>query len=165
MRPLCPANFHRAREPVYWIPPGAIAAFSGPKQKVAELLKVFKKGNFKVKAVEDTRAQNLAAAPVLTFFIRALEANGWSLAKLKKSPLLNHACLAMQEAIAINAARINIKSPSVFWITPHFFRGLLKLTKFLVPFDLETYLRVHFTKVQTQMHQSLKDYANEGTRA
>ncbi len=142
----------------YWIPPGGYAAFSGSSERVLPLLEVFQRGKFKVKRVKDTKHENVAAAPVLTLFIAALEACDWSFQKLYQSPLFAEASQAMQEAVAANALKAGVKKPSTWHLRPALFKSILSAAPFIVPFNLETYLKVHFTKVGEQMHQSLRDY-------
>jgi hypothetical protein len=45
---------------------------------------------------------------------------------------------------------------------PAAIRLILRGSKYIVPFDFETYLQVHFTKVGEQMHQGLRDFVRHG---
>jgi ketopantoate reductase len=144
----------------YWIPPGGFAGFSGPPSQVEPLLAIFKKGRFAVKAVANTAAENTVSSPALTFFISILENSDWSFARLKKNPKFAQACLAMREGVMANAHKSGAKTPNTAILCPAFFKSLIAIAPLIVPFDLERYLKVHFTKVSDQMHQSQKDYVD-----
>jgi ketopantoate reductase len=150
----------------YWLPPGASAGLSGPNALVKPLLDVFKRGNFSVHAVNDARKENVAAGPVLNLFILALEHCGWSFAKLRHNPILDAACAAMPEAARVNAKKAGVPPPGNLWLFhPLLFRFIMTLSRWLVPFDFETYLKVHFTKVHDQVHQGLHDYIDYGNES
>lgn len=142
----------------YWIPPGGTAAFSGEALPRDALVEVFNRGGLKSKSVRNARKENLIAAPVLTLFIAALEKENWSLEKLFSGDLVRKACLAMPEAVAANALKAGVAKPATWMLKPLLFKSILSASKFLVPFDLETYLKVHFTKVGEQMRESLLAY-------
>ena len=149
----------------YWLPPGASAALSGPAPLLEPLLACFKRGNFKAHAVKDARKENRVANPVLNLFILALEHCDWSFAKLRHDRALAAACAAMPEAIEVNAKKTASSIPAVLWfLRPTFFRVLMTVSRYLVPFDFETYLKVHFTKVREQMHEGLTNYLQFGNQ-
>jgi hypothetical protein len=149
----------------YWIPPGGSAAFSGANRLVKPLLETFRRGNLAVHPVNDARKENGAAGPILNLMILALESCGWSFEKLSHHLNLKMACAAMPEAIRIHCQKNELKPPPIFWLLrPWFFRFILMLSKHLVPFDFETYLRIHFTKVRAQTHEGLEDFIAYGEK-
>jgi hypothetical protein len=148
----------------YWTPPGSFAAFSGVASRVDPLLAVFQKGHFQVKSVTDSRKINIAAGPILTLIIWSLEHSDWSLEKFKNGTWLKRACAAIPEAVAIQAKKSGVPVPATGFFKPFLFKAFLKFSKFIVPFNLEAYLKLHFTKVKDQTHESLDamiQYGNE----
>jgi hypothetical protein len=141
----------------YWIPPGNFSAFSGgDEDSVETLVSCFRRGKFAAKKVKDSRKLNVVANPTLTLFILALENSHWSFAELKKSKILKLATDAIPEAVFIQAKKSRTRAPKILWLlNPIFFKVLMKITPLVIPFDFETYLHAHFTKVREQMHESL----------
>lgn len=153
------------REPgtVIWIPPGAHIAMSGPEHVTEPLIEKFKKGGINAKKVEDVRKENTIAGPVLTVLVQALKRESWSFHQLKTSSTLQLACKAMREAVLIQATRTQSRIPPVLWaLHPFLIRLLLSFSTRVVPFDFETYMKVHFTKVGEQMSKAIDDYIASG---
>ena len=69
----------------------------------------------------------------------------------------------MPEAVAIQAKKFGVSTPLTFQLTPWFFKRLISLVPKLIPFDFETFLQVHFTKVSEQMHEGLEQFIELGT--
>lgn len=145
-----------------WFPPGSSGPFSGPKPYVRTLVKLLKKGGFPARMSRDVRQEALIPSMVLTLMIAALEASGWSFQKLMKGSHLKLACQAIPEALQVVTRRRGVRAPIFLplLLKPITFKTVIILSRWLVPFDFETYLRVHFTKVQEQMHQALKDFVD-----
>ncbi len=149
----------------FWIPPGAKGSFSAVNPKLDLLLETFQKSNFPVKRVEDSKKQNVFAAPVLMLLIGALMRTHWSFQELKKSSHLKTMCDAISETVEIHAARVGEKAPGIRnLIGPTFFKTFMSVAPHFAPFNLETYLKVHFSKVGDQMKQGLIDYIEYGKK-
>jgi ketopantoate reductase len=150
----------------YWIPPFQAALFSGPAERVAPILAILNRGGFVSKSDPDVLKGALVPGTALGLFINALEAAGWSFAKVRRSAELRIACRAMPEAVRILAQKRGVPYPSLaaWMLRPALFRLILRLSRWVIPFDFETYLRIHFTKVGEQMHQGLRDYIENGER-
>jgi 2-dehydropantoate 2-reductase len=93
----------------------------------------------------------------------ALEASGWSLAELRRGPWLAVAAKASREAIRAAAARLGTRAPALLFLL----RGVTlriawTVVPWVLPIDLETYLRYHFTKVGGQTRQLLAEYQRDG---
>lgn len=148
-----------------WIPPFQKGGFSGPADKLKPLLATLQAGGFACTQVDDLQKTGVVPGVALSLVIAALESEGWSFSKLKKSSHLVLACQAMREAVEIVARRREIPSPAFqFLLTPALFRLILTLSRWVIPFDFEIYLKAHFTKVQDQMHQGVRDYITTGER-
>jgi ketopantoate reductase len=148
----------------YWTPPRSKASFSGGSPETLQaLLEVFKKGNFAVGKVDDARKLNIEAAPILNLILVALERSNWKFSELKHSKWLPMVCRAMPEAIRIQAKKSGVKAPNLGWLLgPVFVKTLMKIAQFMMPFDIEAYLEVHFIKVQDQRYEYVRDLMDYG---
>ncbi len=144
----------------YWLPPGSVAYFSGPFQETKTFVEVLRKSPFPAKMVSDARQKIAVPSLILTYLIAALEIAQWKFDKLQRGKELIIACQGMKEGIKIIARHRNLRKPFSIGLKPITFQTVLFLSRWLVPFDFETYLRIHFTKVQEQMHQALIDLLN-----
>ena len=157
------------REPVervgiaYYFPPFVPSMFSGPKQDVKRITKAMKLSRLPCKAVDRVGIRMARASAILMPMIVALEASGWSLKRLRNSQSLSLACSASREAQVIVARYHRIRP---LWLR-FFLRswilslGILVAPR-LVPFPLETYLKIHFTKVRDQSKAMLASYRKHG---
>ena len=94
----------------------------------------------------------------------ALETAGWSVQALRKSPLLTLAARASHEAMRIAATYTGFPPPAARHVVhPLLTRLALGLAPHLLPFDLEAYLRYHFTKVSAQTRAAMAVYLALGT--
>lgn len=73
---------------------------------------------------------------------------------------------AAREALAVVARDTGVAAPLTARLAarPFVFGALSRIAPRVVPCDLETYLRVHFTKVGDQMRQGLAGYLELGRR-
>jgi 2-dehydropantoate 2-reductase len=74
---------------------------------------------------------------------------------------------AAREAITVVAHQRGIRAPlgPRLAARPFAFRALLRIAPRIAPVDLETYMRVHFTKVADQMHEGHAKYIALGRDA
>ena len=129
----------------WWFPPLSPSPFSGPSARVRPIVDALNRGGCPAKEVIDVRSSMAFASAIFMPVIAALELANWSFTTMRKTDSLNLAARGGWQASALAApgqkrwlARI-ICQPvtlSIWWIAP-----------LLIPFDLETYLKVHFTKV------------------
>jgi hypothetical protein len=148
----------------YLFPPGSPTAFGGAHGRaVAEALA---RGG--CPAVENPRIGETSAfgSGLLMPNMAALELAGWSLAALRRGPLLALAAEAARQAIRVAAARLGVRAPILlFLLRGVTLRVVWKLAPRVMPIDLETYLRYHFTKVGGQTRQLLAEYRRDGEAA
>jgi ketopantoate reductase len=145
----------------YLFPPGSPSAFGGPEGRaVAALLA---RGG--CPAVENQRigAASAFGTGLLMPNMAALELSGWSLAALLRGPWLAVAAAAARQAMRIAAARLGVRAPfSVHLISGFTLRLVWTVAPWVLPIDLETYLRYHFTKVGEQTRQLLAEIRRDG---
>ena len=94
--------------------------------------------------------------------VRALERHGWSLRELRRDPALSVAASA--QALAVTSRRLNRSAPFGPTLTTRsWLLGLAtSVAPKVLPFDFETYARVHFTKVAPQSRLLLGELVKEG---
>lgn len=148
----------------YYASPAMPMPFSdienSPKPQAKQVAKLFNDAGIKSKAVKSSVKSSIYPNIFLTMFVLALEAAGWSFDTLKNSGYLLD---SMRQSIqALNTAskkEYGLMSPIHGYLLPNFVLRLgLKLAPSLFPFDIETYLKQHFTKVGEQSYEHARHY-------
>ena len=144
----------------YWFPPGK-SPFSG--ERADAVVASLRAGKLPAKRVRDVRRQAAFPSAVLTTFVTALEASGWSFGSLKA----DLGARAVREAVRVAGHELGTGTPIAVRMAtrPLALRAIIGVAAKVVPVDLETYMRVHFTKVSAQMHESLATYVERGRAA
>jgi hypothetical protein len=97
--------------------------------------------------------------------VAAMELGGWTFAGLRGPEQLDLAARSIREAGAITCRKAGISSGPVKIVArPMVIAGLSRLAPRIAPFDIETFFRVHFTKVGDQTLSNLSDWITEGQR-
>ncbi len=150
----------------YWFPPLTPGPFSGPPERLAQVVQVLRAGRYPAQRHRDAARAAAIPSAVLIAFVDALEAAGWSFERFLSRESLARFQEAAREAVRIAAWRVGMSASAVLpLLRPALFRLLLPLASRAAPFDLETYLRVHFTKVGAQTRLMLRTYVALGTKA
>jgi 2-dehydropantoate 2-reductase len=104
---------------------------------------------------------------MLNSYICALEGAGWSFATLRTGDFLATAGRAARQLFAIAGRELGHKPPLAirFAARPFSIRIALRLSSRVVPLDLETFFKVHFTKVGDQTRLGMQRYLELGKRA
>ena len=148
----------------FWFFPLSRAPVSGPDDaRVRAVVDALAAGKMPVRRASDARADSAGGAALMSAFVAALEASAWSFARMRRDT----AALGARAAREAAAVAIGGKLPLALRLAarPGTFRSILRLAPHLVPVDLETYMRVHFTKVGDQMHAGLDGYIARGRAA
>jgi 2-dehydropantoate 2-reductase len=152
----------------YWFFPGkAPFSSSSAGERVAEVVRALAAGGLPAKRAKDVPNKAPFPGAVLSAFIAALEASGWSFTAMRERGLAKLGARAAREAIAVVAHERGVKAPlgPRLLARPFGFRVFMRIAPRVAPVDLETYLRVHFTKVSDQMHEGFAKYAELGRGA
>lgn len=145
----------------YWFPPLAPCLFDGPDGVTDAVVARLRSGGLPARRARDVSSRLAFFSAVLLVHIRALELQGWSIARY--NPRASNAPEALRQALAVTARALGSPVPWAFTLAPRAPVGpLLRLARFAVPFPLEEYLRVHFTKVAPQTRQVLGDLVERG---
>ncbi|WP_158596154.1 ketopantoate reductase family protein [Oleomonas cavernae] len=143
----------------YFLPPLRPTMLAGPSARVAPAIAALRRGGLRARRVRDLDravAVNIAMGQAL---IPTLEANQWRLSGLSGTPALAHGLAAAREAVAAVAAETG--ASTLFLkplLTPLAWRLLLPVAPCLVPFNLETFLRYHFSKLGAQTQVVIDGY-------
>lgn len=147
----------------YFFPPLSSTPFTGPPARTQAVVDVLRAGGCRAKMSPHVRKQAAIGSAVLMPHVVALETAGWSLQALRKSPLLTLASLASHEAMMIAATYNGFPPPVVRHVVhPLLTQLVLGLAPHVLPFNLEAYLRYHFTKVSAQTRAAITVYMELG---
>jgi 2-dehydropantoate 2-reductase len=145
----------------YLLPP-APSGFEGPR--AAEVVATLRRGRCPARIGHVTESLATGSA-VLLPHIATLEAASWSLDRLATRTHAMLAADASREAILITSARTSTRPPMLRRFLSGFVtRVLVRVARLVAPLDLETYLRVHFTKVRAQTLLILDEYVRDAKR-
>lgn len=139
----------------FWNAPFASSVISGSKDRALPLVKIFKKGGLPFQ-FKDRKDLDPFGEPLLRVFIASLRRSGWTFASFLQKDEQRIFRAALDEAMTVVEKR-NGKKRLFFlkWNLTPLFRLLQMCSRLLAPFDMETYLRVHFTKVGIQMQEGV----------
>ncbi len=151
----------------YFLPPLERIVISGASERRAlDVVAALRDGGLRADLVGDAEAELAFATAVLMPTIAALELAGWSFAAFRAGDHAERAARGAAEAIAV-ASRETGRAPPL--ATPLLSGPLLSLGAWVAPavapFDVETYLRVHFTKVGAQTRLLLGSYVDRAIGA
>ena len=140
-----------------WHPPLLRTPLSGPAARVEAVAALLRGGGIGAHILRDAAAQGAMGSAALLPTIAGLELHGWRLRNLTQRRNLLPILSAVAEAQSITA-RIHGVSPPPSWLLRPMLVSLgARIAPFLVPLELETYLRVHFTKVGAQTADALTE--------
>ncbi len=146
----------------YWLPPMSPFAFDGRVPLVEMVVATLKRGDMPAVHRHGLEEDVIFFTAALLVTVRALERHGWSLHALADDPSLSVAASA--QALAIVSRRLDRKTPLGPKLTtqPWLLALAAPIVPLVVPFDFETYARVHFTKVAPQSRLLLGELVTEG---
>jgi hypothetical protein len=144
----------------YWFPPLAPTPLDGAPERVAPVVAALRGGGLPARAVDDLAALAPFGTALLIPVVAALEAEQWSLPALRRSARLSLAVQAAREASSALARRDGHAAPMPLRLLTSraALISLLRLAPLVAPFDVPTYLQVHFTKVRAQTRAFLRSY-------
>lgn len=160
-----PMEGEQAPQPgtAWWLPPLIPAYFEGPAQRLAPVMERLDDGGMKTRRVDDLARRAGFGAAVLTAFVATLEMKGWSFARLRGDrEAMKLLAEATDEAMGAVELHLGQKRPlAARMLSPLTFSGALLAAPVVPPFELEMYLRTHFTKVGDQTRLMLHDYIDQ----
>lgn len=144
----------------WWVPPFVKTPFDGEEVRVEAVVSVLNRGGFPSRR-EDLLTNPTKAAYGSTFlgeFIYVLQKNHWKLDRFHDQQIGNEFVAGLRVSFGKIGHKLSIPVPSLInLLGPRFYSILLRVAKLILPFELEPYLRVHFTKVGAQMKLNRQD--------
>ncbi len=147
----------------FWLPPMAIPLV-GRDEACRDTAQMLKQAGFKVTVSPPGSTSQAATTALMTAFTAGLELSGWSMKGYRRSPGLKRAAAACREAVmtqlpnARGLQKVLLSVPvlaAAFWL-------VALLLPALVPFDIQKYLRFHYTKTHVQTLRLLEMYIKDG---
>ncbi len=151
----------------YWLPPFAAIPLMGEQAACSEVAGLLEQGGLRA-AVKDVGFQTTQAATtaLLSTLTAGLELAGWSFKKFRHSAWRGRAALAAREAITSQLAEPGFVTRALLQIGLS--SGLISLATLtlplLTPFDLERYLKFHYSKTRAQTLGLLELFVNDGIK-
>lgn len=140
----------------YLLPPAAPNVYSGPGGIAAPVVQALLRGGCPAREVESAPRQAGFGSAVMMSHIAALQLDDWDLERYRTGPTLARAHAVSQEYVQIAAAYNQATPPGALGLlSPALMRLALGLAPQVMPFDLEVYIRYHFTKVGDQTRAML----------
>ncbi len=143
----------------YWAP--TPSPFEG--RDADTIVRLLKAGGCPAKEQTDTRATMAFGSAMLMPTMVALEGAGWKVAGLRRGEWAARAAGASAEARAIVAEHRGVTPPGAFEM---YSSWLLKAATLVagrvMPFDLDVYLKYHFSKVRDQTRLLIDQYISDG---
>ena len=145
----------------YYLPPMMPIPFSGEKERRDHVIETFKKSKLSAKASKSVRMESLFPTAYLMSFLTALESSDWRFQNLKKNKiLLKQLKVTINEIFTALEKEYNTKRPISFRFLsgPMLVTTMLTMVPAVMPMDIETYFRYHFTKVKDQTKLYMNNY-------
>ena len=145
----------------YWTP--TPSPFEGADDEA--IVALLKRGECPAKVAEGTRSMMSFGSATLMPTMVALEGAGWKVSGLRRGPWARLATHAAREARNVVAKMSNTLPPGpIDLLGPLGLKGASFVAPALAPFDLDVYLRYHFSKVHDQTRLLIDHYVSEGER-
>jgi len=150
-----------------YMPPLLPTPLAGADGRVGPVMDVLRKGGMRARQVNGIALTVIAGAGLGYSILGMLDANRWDLHGLPRNGSGMKAGLAAaREGMAIGEAEAGIRLPAAarLFLQPAVWRAIVPVLPYLFPFDIEVYLRVHFTKVGHQVRWVLDTYIEMGEK-
>ena len=133
----------------YWFPPFVRTLLEG--ERAGPLIETFRRGGLPIARHDGIAAVSGFGAAVLEAHMAALELEGWSFAAARRGRWMAVASRASRELAEVAARIVGRRPPSALSLVSPAASALLSSgARAVMPFDVEAYLRAHFTKVGPQ---------------
>ena len=147
----------------WWFPPLSPIPLGGDADTVRSVAAALERGGCPANPQPGKQVSAVAASAVMMPIIAALETAGWSLKRLRTTNALTLGCDVARECSAVVAGAQGKKAP---WFTtfvrPWLLSLIVRVAPYVIPFDLERFFEVHFTKVGAQTRLMFATYARRG---
>ena len=149
----------------YWFGPLAKSPLSGPRSDA--VVAALRAGGLPARRNPELAKSSTFPTAMFMPLLAVLEKAGWKFGVVREPARLALAARAGDEALQVMARHQGQKAPLALRLLNHplAVRLVLAVAPRLMPFDLERYLQVHFTKVGDQTRDFLRTYLALGRDA
>ena len=151
----------------FWLPPLAEIPLMGTEEACREVGELLKKAGFRSAAKsQGFHKMQASVTAAMAALVAGLELSGWSFGAFRRSPCLKSAARGSREAALSQLSGDGIFTRTLLGIllsSTGIYLGTFFLPLF-VPFDLEKYLKFHYTKTRDQTLTMLDVFARDGER-
>lgn len=146
----------------FWFPPLATGSFAGETTRTKSLVELMKKGGYPAKYQLLFKEKTAALSLLLTLTVIGLEKSDWSFDKFFNTEKLYIVAKSAEEVYPWVYEKQFGNKPKVGLLTrltfkPLLIKTILRSLQFACPFDAESFFKVHFSKVDTQMHNGFQE--------
>ncbi len=146
-----PAGVH------YLLPPVA-GSFEGEGGSASDLIQALKSGGFNAQPRENLNFYSSSLSSITIPLTAALEVSDWRISRLVEHENLQLGLDASREANQAIALTLGGKPVSSRLLKQWLVRLLLRIAPFVSPFDVEAYMKFHFSKVGDQTRLMLEQF-------
>ena len=141
----------------YLLPPVA-GLFENESGNASDLIEVLNKGGFKARHKPDLIFYSSSLSSISIPLTAALELSDWKISELIEGDNLQLGLNAAREANHAIAVALDRKQVSLRFLRGWLVRLFLRIVPFVSPFDVEAYLKFHFSKVGDQTRLMLEQF-------
>jgi 2-dehydropantoate 2-reductase len=139
----------------YWFAPLVKTLLEGDRAR--PLVEAFRRGALPVALSADVRSPTAFGGAALQSHVAALELEGWSFAAARAGRWMGVASRATRQLAAVAAQASGARPPwALALVSPATSALAARASRLVMPFDVEAYLRAHFTKVGAQTLANLE---------
>lgn len=147
----------------YWFPPMGPSPFSGPNERVRDVVTTLNKGKHPAKVIKDVPGTVPFMSAALMSLIVVLELEQWSFKKVLSGHYLALGLKAIKESNLIIKEKSHKSIPlPVTLLSAPIIKLVVRISPKVIPLDIETYLKIHFTKVRDQTILYLNEIIESG---
>jgi 2-dehydropantoate 2-reductase len=149
----------------YWLPMGLSTDFDGEAERACAVVDSLRRGGLPARVRSGIPATSALRSATTMPVVAGLEAAGWSLSDFSSGPGLRTAVAASSEALSVVDATLSTRSAGRrLALRAPLARAALSLAPRFSPFDLEAYLKFHFSKTAVQTRLLLETWIAHGER-
>ena len=143
---------------VHYLLPPVAGFFDNESGSASDLTEALKRGGFNAQHKQGLNFYSSSLSSISIPLTAALEASDWSISRLLGGANLRLGLDASREANHAIALALDRKPISSRLLQQWLVRILLRIVSFVSPFDVEAYLKFHFSKVGDQTRLMLEQF-------
>ncbi len=143
---------------VHYLLPPVAGLFEGESGNASELIQTLESGGFNAQPRDNLNFYSSSLSSITIPLTAALEASGWKISRLIEHENLQLGLDAAREANQAIALTLDGSPVSSRVLKEWSARQLLRIVSVVSPFDVEAYLKFHFSKVGDQTRLMLEQF-------